>query len=406
MERIFKSVIMEMKSVRDRMIKKSIIALFFLLAVLGPGLEAAVFTNIKIRNISDDLTNSVIIWTNITVLSQNWIVAEQYVSVDYLTNHAVITGWGIQIYTHNRTNIANPRYKGLSNANTLVDTTYSNFLLPMAWLIKTNKSKPARPKERLDHSGFSNYDWHFMTDRSTGGFTNEKDYYIPWNQGGIAWHEAYRQQKPFKAYIYFAAKFENLFMTRYQTSQLRVEEYNNPEARFINNFWLYTNAWLASPVPNHYTPSYENWGAGGAPAMEYNYTADYHSPGSCIRMWFGPNCQGADVWFEPYKWAPVGQHYGYDLTGVKRLTFWVKGSNNYVNLFYAAIGGAGESCGSVQNVDGMGTDRFNVTTSWAQHYIPVTNLNMSDVTRGFSIGVWNGATDTRVIYVDDIRYEK
>ncbi|MDD5066529.1 MAG: hypothetical protein PHF84_05730, partial [bacterium] len=321
--------------------KKGLIISIYILAFLAADLYSSVFTNIKIRNISDDITNHVIMWTNITAASQNWIVADQYVQVNYWTNHTIVTGWGLQIYTHNRTNVAIPRFKGLSNANSLVDMTYSNYLLPMAWLIKTNKSRPPRPTERFDYTGFDTYDWHYLTDKSTRGFTNEKDYFVPWNQGGIAWHEAYRQQKPFKGYLYFAAKFENLLISRYQTSQLRVEEYVNNQAKFINSFWIFTNAWI-TPVPNHYTPEYENWGAGGAPFANYNYTSDYHSPGGSIRFWLGPNCQGAYVWFEPYPWAPIGQNYGYDLTGAKRLTFWVKGSNTYTGIIYAQIGGTGE----------------------------------------------------------------
>lgn len=383
--------------------------ILFLLSIPYLGLEGAVFTNIKIRNISDHATNSVLIWTNITVLSQNWIVANQYIRVDYLTNHSVITGWGLQIYTHNKTNIANPRYKGAGNPAGLVDSTFSNYTLPMAWTIRTNRSRPANPVERFDHTGFDTYDWHYLSDRKTAGFTNELDYFIPWNQGGIAWHEAVRQMKPLTAYIFFAANFTGLFMTKYQTSQLRAEEYVNNEARFIKKFFLYTNAWAGSE-PNHYTPNWENWGCANG-TMNFNYTSEYHSPGSSMRIALGPMAKGAWVWFEAPTngcgaWYCAGKPYGYDLTGATKLTFWIKGTNNYAGVFLCQIGVAQDSCGLIKNMDGTGLETFNVTTKWSQHFIPLTGKDMSYVTRGFKLGMWNNDPVVRIVYVDDVRYEK
>jgi hypothetical protein len=392
----------------EPMLKKIAIIPFFIVT-LQSGLAGAVFTNIKIRNISDRATNSVLMWTNITTLSQNWIVANQYVEVDYLTNHAVITGWGLQIYTHNKTNLANPRYKGTNDPAGMVDATYSNYLLPMAWTITTNRSRPPNPVERFDHTGFQNYDWHYLSDRKTRGFTNELDYFIPWNQGGIAWHESIRQMKPLKSYIYFAANFTGSFWTRYQTSQLRVEEYNNPEARFLKKFFLYTNAWSGSE-PNHCTPNWERWGCDNG-TMNFNYPYEYHSPGTSIRISLGPAAKGAWIWFESSTngcagWYCTGEPYGYDLTGATKLTFWVKGTNNYTNKLLAQIGVAGDSCGLIQNVDGKGSELFTVTTKWSQHFIPVTNKDMSHVSRAFKIGIWTTDPAVRIIYVDDIKYEK
>ncbi|MBU1076077.1 MAG: SBBP repeat-containing protein, partial [Spirochaetes bacterium] len=84
--------------------------------------------------------------------------------------------------------------------------------------------------------------------------------------------------------------------------------------------------------------------------------------------------------------------------------FWIKGDANYNNVI-AQIGLAGDSCGTIMNVDNGLDDKFNVTTSWVQHYIPLIGKDMSSVSRGFKIGMWNPIVAAN-IYVDDIRYEQ
>ncbi len=357
----------------------------------------------NLKNINDDTAANIISWSNISVASNGWIVAEQYIEISYLTNHSVITGWGLSIYTHNTTNTANPMYIGSNDASGLIDTRFSNRNISLAWLIKDIKSEPSAP---VENSGvFTTSDWHWLLDKSKG-YTNENNYNVVWNQGGIAWHEAVRQKKPLKAYLYIAAKFEDLLADTYRTTQLNMEEFYNPDALFLDKFFIYTNKWEDSnPVPNHYTPAWESWGSGSSSA-DFGYTNDYHSRGTSIRIEFTSDAQGAWVWYEPGSdWScPSGNGYGYDLTGAGKLSFWIKGSNSYNNII-AQIGVNEDSCGTVKNVDGSGGDTFNITTSWTKHYISVTNLNMSYVSRGFKLGVWSPGSKV-VLYIDDIKYEK
>jgi hypothetical protein len=377
-------------------------AFFLFLICMAGSLQAGVFTNIKIRNISNDATNTLIMWTNISALSQNWIVADQYVPLEFLTNHSIITGWGVQIYSHNKTNIANPVYKGTNNPGGLIGTTSSNVVLALAWLIKTNKSRPPRPIERGSFKGFTNFDWHYLSDKKTAGFTNGLDYFVAWNQGGTAWHEAVRQNKPLKAYVYFAAKFQNLYESRYQTSQLRVEEFSDPSAPFTKRFYVYTNVWSGSE-PNHFTPDYENWGGGTAPVMNFAYTGDYHSPGSSARITFFADTKGAVVWYEPFSFCPEGKQFGYDITGATNLTFWIKG--DVAATVGIRTGQAGDSLPEILNVDGLGVDTCSITTAWVKHFIPLKGLDLSHVTRAFKIWVWNPGLSFS-FEVDDIRFER
>ncbi|MBU1076258.1 MAG: hypothetical protein KKH98_03130 [Spirochaetes bacterium] len=392
------------------------IILCLLFNLLAVQVRSAVF-NVKIKNISDDLVNNWISWTNISVLSQDWIISDQYLEVEYLTNHSIITGWGLQLNTHNKTNIADPMYLGTNNAAGLIDTMFSNRVINLAWLIKNTKLKPPKPTERGDHTGFTNYDWHYALDKSSTEFTNEMEYVVAWNQSGIAWHEAVRQEKPLKAYVYIAAKFQNLIISIFRTTQLRCEEYNNSEAKFLKNFFLYTNAWSGSnPVPNHYTPDYEDWNSDDFPAvtMDFEYTGTYHSPGTCVRIDY-PSIgtrTGALVWFEAPKtcggWYCSGPGKGYDLTGTSKLTFWVRANKTATAICEMGVNagshGPGDSCGTVP-IDGGVGNQFTVTTTWTKHSITVTGKDMSHVSRGFKIGAWNPSGGL-TLYVDDIRYEK
>lgn len=352
-----------------------------------------VFTNLKIRNISNDITNSVIMWSNISIYSQNWMVGKQYIEVDFISNHAVITGWGCQIYSANKTVNANPRYKGASNPAGMIDTFFSNRVLPMAWIIQTNKVQPANPKERSDFSGFSNYSWHFLADTNTVGFTNELDYFIPWNQAGYAWGERNRASKPKKAFIYFAADFLGAFVETYQTTQLRVEEYHDNAAKFLPFYVYYDFGGLnyTDPTNNHYSPA----SMGGV--ANFNCITNTHSGTSCIQ-YLGAG-GGGYYFLEPdfvSGWTNKGQ--GYDLTGASKLTFWVRTDNfGGAPLSDYGLGIASDSCGKIDK-GGI----VHVPTTWTQIIIPLSGTNLRSVAGGFYF--WSGSLVN--FYFDSIRYEK
>ncbi len=386
--------------------RKGIINVIFLILMFLAlkSVNGKVF-DFKIRNISNDNTTNIIIWTNIKASKNEWVVANQYIEINYLTNHSVITGWGFSIYTHNTTNIAEPVYTGSNDAAGLVGTNYSDKVISTAWLIKETKSTPSNPTE---NSGtFSTPDWHWMLDKSSSDYTNEKEYVVPWNQAGIAWHEAVRQKKPLTAYLYIAAKFQNLLVDVYRTTQLRFEEYANQEAKFLNTFYIYTNKWEdANPVPNHGVPA--PWGT----TSFTDVSSTYHSSNTCMQIILaGGVGYGSGLAFdEPNVGTPAGPGVGYDITGATSLSFWIKGKHNYTNnQVFANIGdnSGNDSCGVVKDVDGMGTDRFNVTTSWSQHYIPLSGINLSHVKVIFNIGAgWISQNTTFTLYIDDVKYEK
>ncbi|MBU1078236.1 MAG: hypothetical protein KKH98_13140, partial [Spirochaetes bacterium] len=305
----------------------SVLSLFIIILPVS----ANVFDIIEIRNISDDRKTNVITWnTNVKTSSQGWIVADQYLYIHYDKNHTISTGWGLEIYTDNKTNTANPMYIGPSDdPSGLIKTATSNVVLPLAWRIfKEIQTNVPDPLERADHSGFQDYAWHFLQDKRSPSFLNEKDYLVPYDQGGIAWHEGSRQNKPTNAYVYIAANFDYAANFEYKTSMLKLVEFNNPTLpKFLMNyFYVYYNVWKdQEPVPNHFIPAYEDWGGGAIPTtINFEYTADYKSPGSCINITFGGTSKGALVWYEPgsdYN-CPSGPGVGYNLTGATRLSFW------------------------------------------------------------------------------------
>ncbi|MBN1897594.1 MAG: SBBP repeat-containing protein [Spirochaetes bacterium] len=399
--------------------KKLIIILIYVI-LISFTLKAQVFDIIEIRNLSNNVKTNIITWnTNILAPTNGWIRANQYIYLHYNKNHTIYTGWGLQIYTDNETNVADPVYIGTGDPAGLVETEQSNDVLLMAWKIANNlMPNVANPTERSDHSGFSDYGWHFMLDKRSATFLNEEDYLVIYNQSGIAWHEAVRQEKPTNAYVYIAAKFDEAMRDKkYRTSMLKVEEYRNPQdpAYLKNHFYIYYNEWQnENPVPNHYTPMLwpGDWSTGSNP--DFGWTSDYQSPGTCLKVTFTFSNGGGQgiYWNEPQGVDVSAPGIGYDLTGAKRLTFKIKGDANYLNNeLFVSIGNAGDSCGLVQNVDNSGGDRFNVTTDWVQHYIPLLlggGRNMSHVRVGFNIGAgWKGGstTTTATVYIDDIRYE-
>ena len=361
--------------------------------------------DIKIREFDTGilLTNKVFSWSNISVLTNGWKLAREYVEIDYLTNHSVITGWGLQIYTHNRTNIANPKYTGtMDNPGGMIALINSNNLISLAWAIKFTNDTISPPVESTP--GVLSGGWHWMLDKSSSDFTNEKEYIVAWNQGGIAWSDAVRQHKPLKAYLYIAAKFENLISSVFRTSQLRIEEYSDTNAKFLNEFYIYKDGWYdTNPQPVHYIPALS-----GSGTLDDHWTNNVHSGNECIKItltsystvWAGWH------WLEPQNnWTNGGKEWGYDLTGATKLTFWARGENGGEHVCFK-MGDSHDSCGVVK-VDGSDMYGYiNLTSSWTKYQITLTGKDLSYVHVGFLCGIWSAGTTSVTFYLDDIKYEK
>ena len=191
--------------------------------------------DIVIRNISNNepAQDGLITWSDITAGQSGWKVAGQYIEISH---DDLPEFWGMQIYTNNKDELANPKYTGTADPAGLVDTVNTLFSVPMAWRIADSVINPNtdanKPVQRPDGTGFTNYMWHFLKDKNTpdnlGAFVNGHEYITLWNQAGIAWGEGDRGGSPAKAYIYLAANFTMASVgAEYKTSALTIEAYND-----------------------------------------------------------------------------------------------------------------------------------------------------------------------------------
>ncbi|MFH0732774.1 MAG: hypothetical protein V2A72_07640 [Candidatus Omnitrophota bacterium] len=185
--------------------------------------ETGGFT-LTLKNISNNqnTNGNTITWSNVNAGQTQWKVANQYFEITY---DELPPEWGLQVYTDNESDGADPKYTGNGNPAGLVKTDNTKTTIPLAWFITGSViSGLQNPVERSDGTGFEGSLWHYVIDKNTPddpdtdeneGFTNGEDYITAWNQAGIAWHENARsnpvdpknKNPRNKAYMYFASKF-------------------------------------------------------------------------------------------------------------------------------------------------------------------------------------------------------
>jgi len=185
------------------------------------------FFQIKIKDIETHIEKSSITFSD-TNLPKGWVLAEQYIEIECDPDS---TSWGIQIYTDNKSEQAEPKYTGSLDPCGLVDTTTGVFVLPMAWtieyttrtrtaLINTDKGQP-EPGSWVSGGGWM---WKWMKDKNSSGFQNGGNYVTCWDNSGLLWNDWQRDSKKSPNYIYLSANFSNAVGGRkYKTNQLKIE---------------------------------------------------------------------------------------------------------------------------------------------------------------------------------------
>jgi hypothetical protein len=135
--------------------------------------------------------------------------------------------------------------------------------------------------------------------------------------------------------------------------------------------------------------------------MDRNCTDDPHSGKTCWKVVYSASKGwGGVMWQSPANdWGNAPG--GWDLTGAKALTFWVRGQRGgeLVTFSYGGLVGKrfnDSSSGSLPNV--------HLTNAWRKYTIPVNGRNMSDIKSGF---VWTVKAKSPPVtfYLDDIQYE-
>jgi hypothetical protein len=153
---------------------------------------------LALKNIDDNqpAEGGLITWSDVTAGETAWKIADQYIEISH---NNLPQSWGIQLYTDNKNESADPKYTGTANPVGLVNIDNTIMAIPMAWRITDSViSNPIdNPEQRPDGTGFNDYMWHFLKDKKGQVFKQdtirkikfEADYILScqyYNEGNLA----------------------------------------------------------------------------------------------------------------------------------------------------------------------------------------------------------------------------
>jgi hypothetical protein len=121
----------------------------------------------------------------------------------------------------------------------------------------------------------------------------------------------------------------------------------------------------------------------------------------------GKSSQGAN-WVGFY-WQHPANNWGekpggFDLTGMKRLTFWARGEDGNEKIAEFKVGGI---TGEHGDSDSASIGPVTLTKEWKKYTIDLADKNLSHLVGGFA---WSASRDDNpngfVLYLDEIRFEQ
>ena len=171
--------------------------------------------------------------------------------------------------------------------------------------------------------------------------------------------------------------------------------------------WKDFNIYTDGKAPdNHYIPS--GW-MGDYGDMKFNdkYMEKPHSGTTSIQIIYNNKATQGARWAGIY-WQNPPNNWGtrpggYDLTGAKKLTFWVRGDKGGERIEEFKVGGI---TGEYADSDVAGIGPVVLTMDWQQFTIDLEGKDLSSISGGFC---WATNLDVNpdgaTFYLDDIRYE-
>jgi hypothetical protein len=158
---------------------------------------------------------------------------------------------------------------------------------------------------------------------------------------------------------------------------------------------------------NHYAPS--GWmGDYGDMMMSEGCAENPHSGKTCMKIAY--SARGSNnAWWVGIYWQNPSNNWGdqvggYDLTGYKKLTFWVRGEKGGEVITEFRIGGIS---GKHSDSDSITVGPIILTKDWKQYSINLAGLDLSYISGGFEFtATAKENPEGFVMYLDDIRYEK
>ncbi len=171
----------------------------------------------------------------------------------------------------------------------------------------------------------------------------------------------------------------------------------------FKSFFVYNDA---NSPDNHYDPS--GWmGDHGDLKMSQDYLTNPHGGSSSIQLSYSAKKSQGAGWAGIY-WQNPANNWGskaggYDLTGAKKLTFWIRGEKGGERIEEIKAGGI---TGEYPDSDVAGIGPVVLTTDWKQYAIDLGGKDLSSISGGFC---WVASADSNpdgmTFYLDEVVYE-
>ncbi len=176
------------------------------------------------------------------------------------------------------------------------------------------------------------------------------------------------------------------------------------DAAVKNAFYVYSDK---GARVNHFIPS--GWmGDYGDLKFDDSSSTDPADGKTAVKVTYtGEAKQGANwsgiFWQQPANnWGD--KPGGYDLSTMKRLTFWARGDHGGEKIAEFKVGGI---TGEHGDSDSSSIGPITLTKEWKKYTIDLADRNLSHIVGGFC---WSASRDDNpngfVIYLDEIRYEQ
>ncbi len=157
---------------------------------------------------------------------------------------------------------------------------------------------------------------------------------------------------------------------------------------------------------NHFVPS--GWmGDCGDIKLNAGFKEGPQAGTSCIMITYSAESSQNNGWSGVYwqypanNWGNVNK--GYNLTGVKKLTFWARGEKGDEEIAEFKVGGIS---GEYADSDSTTVGPVKLTKEWKQYTIDLDGKDLSHVIGGFC---WTASKDNNpegvVFYLDEIAFE-
>ena len=178
----------------------------------------------------------------------------------------------------------------------------------------------------------------------------------------------------------------------------------------LQGFSIYSDAGSSK---NHFVPS--GWYNVGEDDLDVDekWPGAQHGGNTCVKVvWKGTSLSPRDPQWGGLAWklpADVVPGQGYDISGARSLSFWIRADEAAKLKF--VLGGPGDSCGEVVFPGGDHLGFRDIGTEWTKVTLPLSGVDMSKVTSGLAAYFDNaGAHDPGspgvTFYLDDIQFDR